>query len=165
MSNVPARAQSANRPPLQPVQLLRVDCQAGIADLLAGHAVISISTGAESDSNTTVSRLQAFTDHAGKITCFRLTKFGTGEVYDLDAALESCTCADATYREERPGVCRHRRGLREALLSITEGQDQEPEWPDERYTIVDAVAGEDDEVVDVEQRWTITGPDDARASA
>jgi hypothetical protein len=32
-------------------------------------------------------------------------------VYDLPLDLSSCDCPDATYREERPGGCKHRRAL------------------------------------------------------
>ena len=31
--------------------------------------------------------------------------------YDLPLDLSSCDCPDATYRGERPGGCKHRRGL------------------------------------------------------
>ncbi|MCI0462121.1 MAG: hypothetical protein L0Z62_34650 [Gemmataceae bacterium] len=34
--------------------------------------------------------------------------------YDLPLDLSTCDCADATYRSERPGGCKHRRAL-EAL--------------------------------------------------
>jgi hypothetical protein len=32
--------------------------------------------------------------------------------YQLPADLSSCDCADATFREGRPGGCKHRRALR-----------------------------------------------------
>jgi hypothetical protein len=41
-----------------------------------------------------------------------------GTVYDLAADLSSCDCPDATYQEERPGGCKHRRALAAALKAI-----------------------------------------------
>jgi hypothetical protein len=117
MANLPVRPASAQKP-LEPVQLLRVECQAGIADLIAGHAVLAISVGDPTDSNNTVYWVRADVDYRGKITGFQLQQFGTGVRYELDADLTSCSCPDATYREERPGGCKHRRALREALLGI-----------------------------------------------
>jgi hypothetical protein len=150
------------------VQLLRVECQAGIADLIAGHAVIAISTGDESDSDTSVSWLQAFTDLAGHITSFRLTRFATGQVYDLPATLDGCTCGDATFRD-REGGCKHQVGLRQALLAMAapkaSAEPAEEEWPDERWTLVEAVDDDDDQVIDPNERWTLADPDQARASA
>lgn len=36
---------------------------------------------------------------------------GKRGVYDLPKDLSSCDCADATFRSERPGGCKHRRAL------------------------------------------------------
>jgi hypothetical protein len=103
-----------------PVRLLRVVCEAGIGDLLAGHAVLAVSVGDESDSDTRVYWLQAHTDQCGHVTSFRLTKFGTGEAHDLPADLSSCSCGDNTFRPERPGGCRHMAALRQALLAVAD---------------------------------------------
>jgi hypothetical protein len=144
MPNVPVSRSSSHpispKAPLLPAQLLRVTCEAGISDLLAGHAVIAISTGDESDSDTSVSWLQAFTDHAGHISSFRLTRFGTGEVCDLPADLSSCSCPDHVYRQERPGGCKHMRGLREALLGLGKASvvpDEDTIHADTRWTLTE----------------------------
>jgi hypothetical protein len=139
MPNLPVRPASANRPPLQPIQLLRVECQAGIADLIAGHAVLAISVGDDTDSDTRVYWLKADVGHAGKIRSFELTQFGTGVRYELDTDLTSCSCPDHVYREERPGGCKHMRALREALLSMGRAS-QAP----------------DEDVVHADTRWTLT---------
>jgi len=56
--------------------------------------------------------------HGAKIVGWRLRKFATGEVYDVTRALDSCTCADATYQPDRPGGCRHQVALRIALPTV-----------------------------------------------
>jgi hypothetical protein len=55
-----------------------------------------------------------------RCTGFRLTKFGTGEVYDLPRDLSSCDCPDHTFRPERPGGCKHMQALRQALLTVAQ---------------------------------------------
>jgi hypothetical protein len=100
------------------VQLLRVECEAGIADLIAGHAVLAITTGDETDSDTRVYWLKADVDHTGRVASFELSRFGTGEMYRLPADLSSCDCPDHTFREDRPGGCKHRVALRQALTSL-----------------------------------------------
>jgi hypothetical protein len=165
MANLPSRSPSAQRNPIPPVQLLRVTCEAGIPDLIAGHAVLVISVGDETDSNTTCYWLRADVDHAGHIISCQLTKFASGERYNLPADLSDCDCADHTCREERPLGCKHMRALREALLQVVEAQDAEPIDLDERWTIVEAVASDDDQVVDLDQRWTITDVGSDRESA
>jgi hypothetical protein len=137
---------------LEPVQLLRVECTAGIADLIAGHAVLAVSVGDDTDSTTRVYWLRADVDYRGKITGFELSQFGTGVKYELPADLASCSCPDHVHREERPGGCNHMRALREALLAIGK-----------------AAVAPDEDVVNADTRWTLTempwpGDDQALAS-
>jgi hypothetical protein len=144
MSSLPApRSQTSGIPerkPLKPVQLLAVRCEASIADLIAGHAVLAISAGDHTDSDTTVYWLQAFTDPDGRIAAFRLTKFGTGQTYDLPADLCGCDCPDGTYRPEREGGCKHAVALRQTLLAVAGVKTtspveapEVPEWPTRGY--------------------------------
>jgi hypothetical protein len=122
MPSVPSHPPSVNgsreRKPLQPVQLLRVECEAGIADLIAGHAVLTIVTGDDADSDTRAYWLKADVAHTGKVTGFELRQFSTGVKYHLPADLSDCDCPDHIYREERPGGCKHMVALRQALLTI-----------------------------------------------
>ena len=69
------------------------------------------------DANETAYWCGARAEH-GVITSLYLQKFGTGEKYDLPATLDSCDCADATYRPERPDGCRHQVALRQALVNV-----------------------------------------------
>jgi hypothetical protein len=102
MTTLPSRPPAVPKP-LQPVSLLRVTCEAGIADLIAGHAVQAITTGDETDSDTCVYWLKADADaRTGKIVSFELTTFATGLKYQLPADLSLCSCPDGIYREERP---------------------------------------------------------------
>jgi hypothetical protein len=51
---------------------------------------------------------------------FRLTK-ADGTVYDVDTSAPwgwQCDCADATYRPERPGGCKHAGGLRRDIEAL-----------------------------------------------
>jgi hypothetical protein len=106
------------RKPLLPVQLLAVSCDGTIADLVAGHAIFVITTGDATDSDTRVYWLKADLDHAGHVTGFELTQFLTNHRYRLPADLGSCDCLDHTFREERPGGCKHQQALRQALLAV-----------------------------------------------
>jgi hypothetical protein len=49
---------------------------------------------------------------------WRLLKRGTATMYDVDTTRTPwrCDCADATYRPERPGACKHVQALRAAGL-------------------------------------------------
>jgi hypothetical protein len=49
---------------------------------------------------------------------FRLTAFGSGEVYDLPKNLSGCDCPDHTYKSERPGGCKHMVALKLALPTV-----------------------------------------------
>lgn len=49
-------------------------------------------------------------DHSYQLFGFD-AKRGQSTVYDLPADLSSCDCADSTFREDRPGGCKHRRAL------------------------------------------------------
>jgi hypothetical protein len=97
--------------------LLRVVCEAGIEDLLRGHAVLAIATGDDTDSGTRVYWLKADIDRRGRVASFELTQFGTNARYHLPADLSTCDCPDHTFREERPGGCKHMVALRQALLA------------------------------------------------
>jgi hypothetical protein len=145
MSSLPApRSQtsgSRERKPLLPEQLLAVRCEASIADLIASHAVLAISVGDETDSDTRFYWLKADVDYRGHITGFGLQTFGTGLHYELPADLSSCSCPDHVYREERPGVCKHMLALRQALLAVAGGN---------------APTGPDEDVVHADTRWTLT---------
>jgi hypothetical protein len=125
MSSLPASSPSANpirhRRPLQPVQVLAVRCDASIGDLIAGHAVLSIARGDHTDLDVRLYWVKAHLDPDGRVTGFELSKFGTGQRYDLPADLSSCDCPDRVYREERPGGCRHMQALRQALVAVASG--------------------------------------------
>jgi len=85
------------------------------ADIIHGAAVLSITDAA-------TGREMAYWCEAllsgAKIVGWRLRKFATSEVYDVTRALDSCTCADATYQPDRPGGCRHQVALRIALPTV-----------------------------------------------
>jgi hypothetical protein len=49
------------------------------------------------------------------------------------------------YRAERPGGCRHQQALRQAIASLAQHDDE----------ILDAAADDDDEQIDLNERWTI----------
>jgi hypothetical protein len=89
-------------------------------DIIDGAAVLSIATGDDTDRDETAYWCKAVFD-GERCTGFQLTKFGTGEVYDLPRSLESCDCPDHTYRPARPGGCKHMAALRQALP--TAGKD------------------------------------------
>src|SRR5581483_11499362 len=91
-------------------------------DVLHGAAVISITDNITGDEQAYW--LEALFQHptdGGKCVGFRLRKFGSAEVYDVPRALDSCTCADATFRPDRPLGCRHQVALRMALVTVAEG--------------------------------------------
>jgi hypothetical protein len=92
---------------------------AGLADLIAGHAVLAITTGDDTDSDTRVYWLKADVDHTGRVASFELTRFGSGEQYHLPADLSSCDCPDHAFREDRLGGCKHMAALRQALILLT----------------------------------------------
>jgi hypothetical protein len=83
-------------------------------DLYRGAAVLEIEDGRELTSYW----LTANTDR-GNVIGYTLRKFvgAGGEVYDLPADLSGCDCPDGTFKSERPGGCRHRQALRQALAS------------------------------------------------
>jgi hypothetical protein len=154
MSTVPVPRPPSHpipeRKPLQPVQLLRVECRAGIEDVILGRAVLVIVSGDATDSDTAGYWLKADVSHTGHIVSWQLQKFATGERYNLPADCSSCECADHVYREERPGGCRHMVAMRQAVVQLgrmASGDDD----------MVEAVAGEGDEPVDLDQRWTLAG--------
>ena len=85
-------------------------------DVLDGAAVVSITDAGTTDEQAYW--CEALVLDGEKCVGFRLRKFGSAEVYDVPRALDSCTCADATYRPERPGGCRHQQALRQALPTV-----------------------------------------------
>jgi hypothetical protein len=119
MASVPSRAPSVNgsKKPLQSVEVAAA-LEASLADLIAGHAVLSISRGDHTDRDVCFYWVKAHLDHEGRVTGFELSKFGTDQRYDLPADLSSCDCPDHIYREDRPGGCRHMQALRQALVAV-----------------------------------------------
>jgi hypothetical protein len=68
---------------------------------------------------------------AGRLVGLVVTKMATdlGQYEPYHVALvpePSCTCADATYRPERPGGCRHVAAARLALARMAERPEAEP---------------------------------------
>lgn len=86
-------------------------------DLDAGEALLRIATDKGIEALYFVERLD---DGKGNVVGYRLTKKDNGAVYDLDATFGGgvliCDCPDATY-VDRPGGCKHSRGLSTALKS------------------------------------------------
>ncbi len=110
MQSVPSDCPSVNvrrpRKPLSPVEV-SATLEATIADLIAGHAVLSIVRGDDTDRDVRLYWVKAHLNAEARITGFELSVFGTDLRYDLPADLSSCDCPDQIYREERPGGCRH----------------------------------------------------------
>jgi hypothetical protein len=50
-------------------------------------------------------------------TAYELRK-GDGTSYNLPLDLSGCDCPDATFASERPGGCKHRKGLTALLRAI-----------------------------------------------
>jgi hypothetical protein len=141
MASVPSRASSVNgrRNPLQPVEVAAA-LEASLADLIAGHAVLSISRGDHTDRDVWFYWVKAHLDHEGRVTGFELSKFGTDQRYDLPADLSSCDCPDHIYREERPGGCRHMQAMKQALVDMASGVNQvTPEPAEEERTELGAL--------------------------
>jgi hypothetical protein len=131
------------------VQLLRVTCEAGLSDLIAGHAVLAITTGDGSDCDTRCYWVKADVAHTGHIVSWQITKFGSVDSYNLPADCSSCDCGDHTFREERPGGCRHMVAMRQAVVQLGRMASSDD--------VVEAVAGDDDEAIVLDQRWTLAG--------
>ncbi len=110
--------RSLDRKPLLPVQVEgRFVGGATAQDLIDGAAVLAIVHGDHTDRDEMAYWCQAILD-AGRLVAFRLSKFVTGEQYDLPADLSGCDCPDGIYRSERPGGCRHQAALRQALPTV-----------------------------------------------
>jgi hypothetical protein len=115
---VPRVHANRERKPLAPVTVSASFVgDASRNDLLDGAAVLSIVSGDATDPGETPYWCLAVFD-GERCTGFRLTKFGSGEVYDLPRDLSSCDCPDHTYRPERSGGCRHMAALRQALPTV-----------------------------------------------
>ncbi len=116
MTSLPATRPTRQREPLRPVSVAgRFVGGATDDDLRDGAAVLQIWELAR-----TVLYWCAGNYDRGNLVGFRLRKFdaeGAGDVYDLPATLDACSCADGTFRPERPGGCRHQRALRQAMAS------------------------------------------------
>jgi hypothetical protein len=79
--------------------------------------VLSIVSGDDTDRDETAYWTMAI--YVGeRCTGFRLTKYGTGEVYDLPRDLSTWDCPDYTYRPNRPGGFKHMEALRQALPTV-----------------------------------------------
>lgn len=116
---VPRARVKPNRKPLLPVSVsARFVGGARRADVLDGSAVLSIVAGDATDRDESAYWCLAVFQ-GERCTGFQLTKFGSGEVYDLPRDLSSCDCPDHTYRGERPGGCKHMAALRQALPIVT----------------------------------------------
>jgi hypothetical protein len=70
----------------------------------------------ETDHICTVYMLSVVVNQ-GAVAGFRLTK-SDGKVYDIDPAHWTCDCPDGTFRQNRPGGCKHGRAVRAALARI-----------------------------------------------
>jgi hypothetical protein len=122
LPSAPTRANPTpdrrQRKPLLPMQVqARFVGGAARQDILDGSAVLAIVSGDPTDSDETAYWLIALYD-GDRCTGFRLTKFGTGEPYDVPRSLDACSCPDGTYRSERPGGCKHQQALRQALPTV-----------------------------------------------
>jgi len=52
----------------------------------------------------------------GRLVGVRLEKFGFQDAYDIDLTEPNgCDCPDATYRQHRPGGCKHVKAVRKLL--------------------------------------------------
>ncbi|HEX5270533.1 MAG TPA: hypothetical protein VFW33_08615 [Gemmataceae bacterium] len=108
-------------------------------DVLDGAAVLSIISGDDTDRDETAYWcLALFTGDV--CTGFRLTKFASGEVYDLPRSLDGCDCPDRTYKPERPGGCKHMAALRQALPTV-QGAKPAPARKPDRKTERDDITG------------------------
>jgi len=118
MPTVRPPSAKPSRKPLLPVSVVaRFVGGATRQDILDGAAVLSIATGDDTDRDECAYWCLAV--FQGEVcTGFRLTKFGTGEVYDVPRSLDRCDCPDATYRPVRPGGCKHQQALRAALPTV-----------------------------------------------
>jgi hypothetical protein len=122
MSTLTVRRPPVNpirqRKPLEPVRVsARFVGGARRQDILDGSAVLSIVSGDPTDADECAYWCLALYD-GGSCTGFRLTKFGTGDVYDVPRSLDACSCPDGTFRSERPGGCKHQQALRQALPRV-----------------------------------------------
>jgi hypothetical protein len=106
--------QREPRKPLPPVPVTGsfVGGPPSAHDLLHGVAVLEVLRPEDSDYYWT-----AVVADAGRVVGYQLAHFGTGTVYFLPADLSECDCPDRTYRPERPGGCKHMRGLAQALAA------------------------------------------------
>lgn len=62
---------------------------------------------------------------------FELAKVGgsEAEVYHLPSDLSSCDCADATFKPDRPGGCKHMKALSVALPRLANPAPDQPAPP------------------------------------
>src|SRR5262245_37076998 len=102
MGTTMATRQVRQRKPLLSVQVTgRFVGGATRDDVIAGQAVLSIVSGDATDSDETAYWCRAI--FQGEVcTGFQLTKFGSGEVYDLPRDLSSCDCPDHQWKPHRP---------------------------------------------------------------
>jgi hypothetical protein len=119
MGTTMATRSPRQRKPLLPVRVkARFVGGASRDDVLNGSAVLSIVSGDDTDRDETAYWCKAV--FQGDVcTGFQLTKFGTGEKYDLPRNLGGCDCPDHTYKPERPGGCKHMVALRQVLPTVS----------------------------------------------
>jgi hypothetical protein len=82
-------------------------------ELLAGTAVLQI----DRPEDTNDWYWCGYVVDSGEVRGYNLVKFGTGATYFFPADCSGCDCPDRTYRPERPGGCKHMRGLAQALAA------------------------------------------------
>jgi hypothetical protein len=131
MGTVTAPAAPTNPKPLEPVAVTgRILAGHGqvMHDMFHGHSILEI----ESEGRLESYWLTLIISPDARIAGVRLQRFAEGQVYDLPASLDDCTCPDATYRPERPGGCRHQQALRMALIRVAEDNARPRPKPDRK---------------------------------
>jgi hypothetical protein len=88
------------------------------ADLLQGVAVLEVLRPEDSSFYWA-----AVVADAGRVIGWQLRKFGTGELYFVNADCTECDCPDAVYRGR---ACKHMAALRQALSPLTTAPAPEP---------------------------------------
>jgi hypothetical protein len=128
--NTTAVPHGRQRQPLKPVHVSgRFVGGANRQDVIDGSAVLAVT-----DMDTGEEKpywLQALYAE-GRCVGFSLREFGSEEEHVLPRELTSCSCGDATYRPGRPGGCRHRAALRQALPAVAMSEASRRAGPAER---------------------------------
>lgn len=134
---------SPPRPRAKPTQPVRSSYHA----CHRGAGTLEIQRGERLESYTCRETTTPDLPEFGGIRSFRLTKDNDGRTYDCliaaDFAESTCDCADWTYAEDRPHLCKHLIAIQSALETggidseDAEYPPSEPSYPDE----TDAPAG------------------------